>query len=34
MFRDRWHPPSVTCPICGADVTDLGSHLASKHPVR
>lgn len=34
MFRDHATPPCVLCPICGTEVTDLGSHLASSHPVR
>lgn len=34
VFRNHYNPPSVLCPICGVEVTDLGSHLASTHPVR
>lgn len=34
MFRDHAAPPSAWCPICQKEVTDLGSHMASEHPVR
>lgn len=30
----RFQGPSVLCPICGEQVTNLASHLAAKHPVR
>ena len=34
VFRNHTRPPSVLCPICQTDVTDLGRHLADSHPVR
>lgn len=34
MFRNHTRPPGAVCPICGDTVTDLGRHLAEKHPVR